>query len=60
MPQWSRTSWGVVWHRVAETECRNENVTSAELDDFLFEHKDHRKRLWSQQKKARKPDLTQA
>ena len=60
MSQWSRTSWRVVWHRVAETECRNENVTSAELDDFLFEHKDHRKRLWSRQKKARKPDLTQA
>jgi hypothetical protein len=46
MPQyWSRTPWGVVWHRVAETECRNENVTSAELDDFLFEHKDHRKKI---------------
>jgi hypothetical protein len=43
MPLWRRTSWGVVWHRVAETDCRNENVTSAELDDFLFQHKDHRK-----------------
>lgn len=60
MPQWRRTSWGVVWHRVAETDCRNENVTTAELDDFLFQQKDNRKWLWSQQKKARKPDPTQA